>query len=416
MDSNIEEQSKKRDCKLHEDKQIHGIDSLPREIALDIFSRLSITSVMQSRSVCRSWQNLSLDRNLVSLHLSRVAERDPLLIFHSDFPTRKHLFFAELSGTNDDVKGIVKKIDIPFSASMPEFTVEGSCKGLLCLCDSLYKDSVYIYNPFTNDYKELPKTRQYTEERVVSGFGYYPETNQYKVIKIVYYKISNTGDQPFCRIRTANNLKSEVLVFSSGGSTWRNIGQVPYCVFRSQGAPFIHGRLHWMALGVYNNVRGLIIISFDLADEKFDEVPRPDFSSPFDCTNYELVSLKGCLSAVAYEYGLYKDMEIWLMKEYNVKESWIKVFKIGGKIPESPSTNLQKPSEIWRNHSIRALVTVLCVLSNGEILIEYKVGRLALYNAITGRYKDLNFKGMPSIFETFVHLGSLNQIDLPVKL
>lgn len=408
MDFNIEEQSEKTDGNLQENRQIYGIDILPREIALYIFSRLSITSIMQSRFVCRSWQNLSLDRNLVSLHLSRVAERDPLLIFRCDFPIGKKLCFAELTGTSDDLKGIVKKIDLPFSASMPEFTVEGSCKGLLCLCDSLYKDSVYIYNPFTNHYKELPKTRQYKEERVVCGFGYYPETNQYKVVKIVYYEIRNTGDGPSRRIRTADNLESEVLVYNSGGNTWRNIGRVPYCVYRLQGAPFIHGRLHWMALGVYQNVRGLIIISFDLADEKFEEVPRPDFNSPFDCTNYGLVSLKGYLSAVAYEYGKYKDLEIWFMKEYNVKESWIKVFRIGGKIPESPSTNLQKPSEIWRNSSIRPLVSVLCILNNGEVLIEYKVGRLALYNPRSGRYKDINFEGMPSIFETFLNEGSLN--------
>ncbi|KAL8144778.1 hypothetical protein AgCh_003111 [Apium graveolens] len=344
MDSRIEDQS--RDRNLQEYKQIYGIDILPREIALDIFSRISITSVMQSRFVCRSWQNMTVHQNLVSLHFSRVAERDPLLIFRCDFPTRKQLSFAELSGTNDDVKGIVKKIDIPFSASMPEFTVEGSCKGLLCLCDSLYKDSVYIYNPFTNDYKELPKTRQYKEERVVCGFGYYPGTNHYKVVKIVYYKITNTGDGPFRRIRTADNLKSEVLVFSSGCNTWRNIGQVPYCVYR------LHGRLHWMALGVYQSIRGLIIISFDLADEKFEEVTRPDFISPFDCTNYGLVSLKGCLSEVAYEYGQYKDLEIWFMKEYNVKESWTRMYRIGGRIPKTPSTNVQRPSEIRRNSAI----------------------------------------------------------------
>ena len=331
-------------------KKRNGIDRLPTEIALDIFSRLSITSLMQCRFVCRSWQNLLHDRNLVSLHLSQVEERDPLLIFHSDFPIRNQLCFAEFSGADDDAQGIVKKISIPFSASMPEFTVVGSCNGLLCLCDSLYNDAIYIYNPFTNYYKELPKNRQYEDEIVLCGFGYHPETKQYKVVKIVYYWIGNIEDHRIRRIRTPLRSKSEVLVLGSGSSRWRNIGEVPYYVERRpQGALFTNGRLHWLTRGVKNNGRGLIIISFDLLDERFHEVPRPDFSNAADGRNYLLATLQGCLSAVVYKYG-HGDLEIWVMKEYNVKETWIKEFKIGANKPESPSTRLQQPK--------------LCILGN----------------------------------------------------
>ncbi|KAK1353729.1 putative F-box and associated interaction domains-containing protein [Heracleum sosnowskyi] len=418
MDFNMENPSKKRNCILQEDEQRNDITSLPTEIALDIFSRLTISSLVQSRFVCRSWQILSRDRNLASLHLLEAARHDPLLIFHSDFPIRNQLCFAEFSDTDDDAKGIVKKFNIPFSASMPEFTVVGSCNGLLCLCDSLYKDAVYIYNPFTNDYKELPKTRQYDEELVVCGFGYHPETKQYKVVKIVYYWIVSIGDYPVRRIRTPSCSRSEVLVLSLGVNTWKNVGQVPYnLVRRAHGALFTCGRIHWLTRGVYNNVRGLIIVSFDLADEKFHEVPRPDFSSPRDGRNYQLTSLKGCLSAVAYKYTtLYRDVEIWVMKEYNVKESWIKAFRIGGNIPKSPSTKLPQPLRIWRNSYNKALVRVLCILENGEILIEYEVGKLALYDVATEKFKEVTFKGLPSILRTVVHLGSLNQIDLPVNM
>ncbi|KAK1353728.1 putative F-box and associated interaction domains-containing protein [Heracleum sosnowskyi] len=416
MDFNMEKPSKKRKCKLQEDEQTNGLDSLPTEIALDIFSRLSMTSVIQSRFVCRSWQNLSHDRNLVSMHLSQVAKRDPLLMFHSDFPIRNQLCFAEFSGDDHDAKGVVKKISIPFSASMPEFTVVGSCSGLLCLRDSLFKDAICIYNPFTNYYKDLPKTRQYDDEIVLCGFGYHPETKQYKVVKIVYYLIADIQDSRVRRIRTRRRSKSEVLVLCSGNNKWRNIGQVPYYLERrSQGALFTNGRLHWLTRGVYGNVRGLIIISFDLSDEKFHEVLRPDFSSAADGHNYLLASLKGCLSAVVYKDELQRDLEIWVMKEYNVKESWIKEFKIGGNVPESPSTKLQQPLRIWRNTCIRESARVLCILRNGEILIEYKVGKLALYDVVSGRYKDITFKGMPRIFQTVVHYGSLNQIDLPVN-
>ncbi|KAL8144779.1 hypothetical protein AgCh_003112 [Apium graveolens] len=416
MDFIIEKPSKKRDCKSQENKQTNELASLPTDIALDIFSRLSITSVIQSRFVCRSWQNLSLDRNLVSMHFSQVVKRDPLLIFHSDFPIRNQLSFAEFCGADNDTKGVVKKISIPFSASMSEFTIVGSCNGLLCLCDSLFNDAIYIYNPFTNYYKELPKTMQFDEEIVMCGFGYHPETKQYKVVKIVYYWITNINHRGICRIRTPRTSKSEVFVLGSQDNKWKNIGQVSYYIERrSKVALFTNGRLHWLTRGVSNSVRGLIIISFDLADEKFKEVPRPEFSCAADGRKYFLASLKGCLCAVVYKYGLSRDLEIWIMKEYNVKESWVKEFKIGGNVPESPSPKLQAPLRIWRNTYNREFVRVLCILENGEILIEYKVGNLALYDVASGRYKDIKFKGMPSIFQTIVHFGSLNEIDLPAK-
>ncbi|XP_074365502.1 F-box protein At3g07870-like isoform X1 [Apium graveolens] len=416
MEFNMEKPSKKRDCKLLEEKQTNGIESFPTELALDIFSRLSITSLMQSRFACRSWQNLSLDRNLVSLHFSQVVKHDPLLIFHSDFPIRNQLCFAELSGTNDGVNAVVKKIKIPFSAFMPEFIVVGSCNGLLCLRDSLYKDSVFIYNPFTNEYKELPKTMQHQDETVLYGLGYHQETKRYKVVKIVYYWTAGIDDHRARMIRTPRTSKSQVFVLGSGYYTWRNIGKVPYYFDRpSPGGLFTNGRLHWQTRGVSKSACGLIIISFDLTDEKFKEVPRPDFSSADDGCKYLLASLRGCLCAVVYKYGLSRDLDIWIMKEYNVKESWIKEFKIQGNVPESPSTKVLQLSRIWRNTCYRESVRVLCILCNGEILLEYKEGKLALYNPASGRYKDITFKGMPSIFHSIVHFGSLNQIDLPAK-
>lgn len=64
----------------------------------------------------------------------------------------------------------------------------------------------------------------------------------------------------------------------------------------------------------------------------------------------------------------------------------------------------------------RELIRVLCILGNDEILIEYKAGRLASYNLMSGRYKDITLKGMPGKFQTVLHFGSLNQIDLPVNM
>lgn len=417
MDLKLEKPIKGK-CKAEEDNRRIGLDRLPHEVALDIFLRLPVISVLQSRFVCRYWHNLLLDQNLATLHLSQVVNRNPLLIFHSDYPIRNELCFAELPAgdDNDYQKGTVKKISTPFSALMPDFTVEGSCNGLLCLSDTLYKDALYIYNPLTRDYKELPKTRQYEEETVVYGFGYHPGAKEYKVVKIVHHSIVNFADQYVRRMIIRGTSKSEVLVFTLGGNAWRNVGLAPYRLERrSHEALFTNGRLHWLHFGVYENVRGLIIISFDLAEEKFYEVPRPNLI-PIDGRNYHLSILRGCLSAVVYGHGLRRDLEIWVMKEYNVKESWIKEFKFRSFVPESPSRKLSWPVRTLRNNSRYETLRVLCTLEDGGILIEYKTGRLVVYDPENGKYKEMIFEGMPGMFQTVVHIGSLNRIDLPIQI
>ncbi|KAF7847334.1 hypothetical protein BT93_L3076 [Corymbia citriodora subsp. variegata] len=70
---------------------------------------------------------------------------------------------------------------------MGEFDVVGSCNGLLCLADLLFREPLSMYNPFTGDYRELPRLRQYADQTVVYGFGFHPATQEYKVTKIASY-------------------------------------------------------------------------------------------------------------------------------------------------------------------------------------------------------------------------------------
>lgn len=83
----------------------------------------------------------------------------------------------------------MRKINTPFCTSLPDqFNVLGSCNGLLCLSDVLHNDPLYIYNPFTGKHKEVPKSRQFQEQKIVAGFGFHPITSEYKVVKMVYYR------------------------------------------------------------------------------------------------------------------------------------------------------------------------------------------------------------------------------------
>ncbi|KAL5861796.1 hypothetical protein ACOSQ4_003092 [Xanthoceras sorbifolium] len=400
-------------------QQTTGMEILPREIVLDILSRLPITSLVQFKFVCRGWRALAEDPVLANLQLFTKAEdQNPCLILHCDFPIRNELYFIDFSaqetgccsGENSEKKK-VKKFHTPFQDRMPEFDVVGSCNGLLCLSDSLYNDAIYIYNPFTRDYLELPKSLQYPDQEVVFGFGFHPRTKDYKVIKIVYYRktCGSTSSSSNQRARRVIYPRSDVQIYTLGSPAWRSLGKVSYQFVRRPAEALVNGRLHWVTRPRrYSPARR--IVSLDIADEQLREVPKPDCGGLNRC-NFHLAVLRGCISAAVY--GNYGKLEIWVMKEYDVKESWVKEFNIGAYIPKGIKLNLDRPFKIWKNAVNGRVVRVLCVLDNGEILLEHKSRVLVSFDPKNGKFKDLTFKGMPNWFQTIVHLGSFNWIDTP---
>ncbi|KAI3815110.1 hypothetical protein L1987_14766 [Smallanthus sonchifolius] len=382
-----------------------GFEVLPRDLLLDVLTRLPISSLIQFRFVSRSCYALSHDPELPRLYHPVAARADPILVFHCDYPIRNQLYFVRYDGDHGGDK-VVRKISTPFCGSMPEFNVVGSCNGLMCLSDSLYGEPVYVFNPFTRNHLELPKCRQFQDQEVVFGFGFHPVTNEYKVVRIVYYRTNHR--------LTRNNRsypRSEVHVLTIGepnssSNSWRCLGKVPYQLDRqAKEVVVVNGRLHWVSRpGRLGGLPGRTIVSFDLKDEQFKLV-----SKPVNRSNYHLAVINDCLAAaVSCGYG---KLEIWVMKEYDVKESWTKLFNIHGAYLAKVVSHDYR---IWRKAVHGKPVRVLCVLKNGEVLMEYRGGNLVKYDPKWKEFKDVGFHGMPELFQTTVHVGSLNWTHTPI--
>ncbi|KAG6604900.1 F-box protein, partial [Cucurbita argyrosperma subsp. argyrosperma] len=385
--------------KLNHQEQTHQMDDLPHDVLLSILSRLPISSLIQFRYVCRSWRLLAQHPQVLDLHNSVDDHHNfRCLIFHCDYPIRNQLYFVDLPDFRDE-KLSVKRIFTPFSATMSEYDVVGSCHGFLCLSDSLYNDKLFIYNPFTRDYLELPKTKEFSNPDVVCGVGFHPQTKQFKVLTIVYAR-------GFRRIQRRFS-HSEVQIFTLGSSNWRSIGKLYHHLAQGQPQAVVNGRLHWVSLPPRHHL-GRAIVSFDLETEQFIDIPKPDLGS-LSRNNYHLVILNGCLSAAVY--CTYGKMEIWVMKEYGVKESWVKSFNIGTYMPKALKQEAEIPFKVSKIVLRGRIVRVLCILKSGEILLEYRNRALVLFHPNTGKFKDVAFEGMPHWFQTVVHFGSLNRID-----
>ncbi|GMI70859.1 F-Box Protein92 [Hibiscus trionum] len=380
------------------------MDRLPREVVVNILSRLPFTSLLSSKLVYRAWRTLIHDPFLISKHLDEAAGNDPSFILESNWhiPNQRHFidFFDHSEG-----QVISKKLPAINSPTTPMYLID-SCNGLLCMHDA--SRTVFICNPFTGLYIQPPKPVKFPT--LVGGlwFGFQQTTKQYKVIQIVFRRQLRRVNSS--TISTSiSSTQSEVQILTLGNPSWRNLGTIPYRFIHSKSKTLVHGRFHWLTKP-NKNTTATLLISFDLETEQFHEVPRPDCCCGSDKCFRQLMVVRGCLSTIAFHGDYGERLEIWVMREYGVKESWIKEISIGAYC--LPPTLLQQ--EILHSHTNlrpNLFVRFLCVLKNGEILLEYKSKALIVYDPRYGTSREFTFPEMPNHFKIVVHVGSLNWLQ-----
>ncbi|KAB2015381.1 hypothetical protein ES319_D08G021100v1 [Gossypium barbadense] len=225
----------------------------------------------------------------------------------------------------------------------------GSCNGLLALKNN--NKRIFLWNPSTRKSQVLPSTEIGRAGLTFYGFGYDPISDEYNVVRMLNKRFGFL----------ANNA------------------------------------MHWMAfkspqLGKEN------LAGFDLASEEFRSVEFPDFclDEPFW---FGIGTMGGylCLSAVHGELG---DIvaDVWIMKEYGVKESWSKLIS-------------------WNQpHYIPSVVVPLAFSKNGKKVL-FNIGyqwfsfderdRFVWYDVGSERVENVEIKGLPSSFDVHLYVESL---------
>ncbi|KAF9596852.1 hypothetical protein IFM89_013900 [Coptis chinensis] len=291
--------------------------SFPEEIIIEILARLPVKSLLQCKCLCKYLLKLITSPYFVQLQLDRANENNSRIILAT--VSNKHYSLSSLDYYNQTSSSMANR----YKLSLPcELLIVGSCNGLVCLSD--YKTIVVICNPATLDYISVPfdlikKRPAYCNQWFGIGFGHDPHSDKYKVVRVdMYFSSANTGDPGDCDLH----------VYTLGTKQWRRI-EIPCHLAQSFSIPYLNGALHWLRLTDQSRwdhnpqiTDDKSIMAFDIRSEKFEEVPK--FSSHRQ-TNERLGVLQGCLSCTKY-YGEYAD--IWLMKQYGVKESWTKLLSI----------------------------------------------------------------------------------------
>ncbi|KAI3508670.1 hypothetical protein L1887_23679 [Cichorium endivia] len=207
------------------------------------------------------------------------------------------------------------ELDCPFLNPRTSIKILGSCNGLVCLIDGT-RDMI-IYNPSTRRHFkpfQSPQQLLLSSNRVefVYGFGCGSNPNDMRVVRFP---------------RFARDSEYNIKVRDKIASSW-TCGPIVSCYdFIDTVGTFLNGFLHWLAYrtGNGNDDEHRLVASFNVSKETFTDLPLPPQDSSLPC--YVLGVLQGCLCALCDDIG-YTDVEVWLMKEYGVVNSWSKLVKI----------------------------------------------------------------------------------------
>ncbi|KAH7862976.1 hypothetical protein Vadar_011744 [Vaccinium darrowii] len=367
-------------------------DYLPREVLINILTRLPAKSLLKFRCVCKSWLSLISSPDFTSAHLHLTTKPALLLFRHFSLsPKCKELF--SLRSDDADFTSLGDLNCPSKTRSGCFFRVVGCCNGVICLSDDCfsYTYTIILWNPAIRRYLTLPRPNlcfdDYGPYMFSLGFGFDPKTNDHKIIRIVYQEEAG-------RVKVwAAPPKVEVYALSTG--LWKTLKGAKigfHMVEFFWSSVFANGRVHWM---VYNGGKSIgycnVVLVFDMGSEVFKEVKLPEKlvgECPLDLA---VVAYRDSISVFQYDNrGPYscKGFTVWVMKQYGVEESWSKLF--------TGSLN-------------GGVSTVLGFRSSGEVVVEKWDGKLV--SCQPGRIKKMGIRGGKESFYLGTYTESLILLD-----
>ncbi|CAA3030594.1 F-box kelch-repeat At3g23880-like [Olea europaea subsp. europaea] len=240
---------------------------IPRDVIIEILSRLPVKSLLRFKCVCKSWRSIITGHSFIYEHLNMAlvdCKRARLLIMHIDPHTRATVFSLF---TNEQLKA-PKNLRF-HTKPQGHFRIMGPCHGLFCLYD--YYENFFLWNPATREIKDMPKTpirlsREFVHKpnNALYGFGFDLKTRDYKVVKMLWsdYK-DGVGEY-------------RVYVYTLSTNSWRKIDVAlltrVYYSFSYYNSAYVNGTYYWWAR--------LFIVCFDISNEQLWMIRLPKLIFP----------------------------------------------------------------------------------------------------------------------------------------
>ncbi|KAH6805433.1 hypothetical protein C2S51_030264 [Perilla frutescens var. frutescens] len=350
---------------------------LPAEIIQDILLRLPVKSLLKSKCVSKSWLSLISSPQFIKTHLKLSAENADFanhgIIFTITDP-RFRLRHCSVTSLMSKPRTVASNVDYPKKNPYRAVWVVGSCNGIICI--AIDEKDIFLWNPSTRKTKELPPAG--VEMRpgfyYLWGFGYSESDDDYKVVGL------------FCLYGNGGLQESIVKIYSLRANSWKRIDDFSCGVPFDDTGKFANGKMHFASTPEMDFESRWNIVSLDLKSEGYDILEQPNYGEA--CSNSTLGLLGGCLSVLC-EYQS-RRVDLWVLKEYGVKESWTRVVSI---------PYLHDPGHA-------SYLNPLLIMPNGDVLLVFKT-RLVVYSPKDNTLRRPRISNAHNFLEADIYFESL---------
>ncbi|CAI9088013.1 OLC1v1022240C1 [Oldenlandia corymbosa var. corymbosa] len=334
-------------------------NNLPEDLLTEVLLRFPANSLWELRRVSKSWQSLIDSDDFIKSHLIRSSPPVKLLFDGKSASleqgTQACCYATAEFDLPSKIESTLEKIDIPFhrvlfaknkGKEITELRFQGSYNGLICMSYQVeLKLEALLWNPCINQYFILPNSpvslsHYYDPEEVrmdyrhhihiCYGFGYDETRDDYKVVRIVQFrrnKVMNDYDNS-----TRSLVQKEAKIYSLKSNSWKSVSPddlFPHPVMfeHYEITTLANYALHWV---VRSDDGRNAIAALDLRSDKYHLVPWPqsddddDFNLKRTC--WALGVVDGCFSFTCAPKSILRSgFDLWIMKDYGVRDSWTKL-------------------------------------------------------------------------------------------
>ncbi|KNA15761.1 hypothetical protein SOVF_095260 [Spinacia oleracea] len=328
---------------MDDSRQTLAVDCLYNTVMEEILPRLQVKSLIRFKSVCKDWlftiSKGSFAKSQIKLC---IPSHQIIVLTTSPIESIKQLNSFYLLNRDDEPSDHLKQLmnldDDDFHNNVLDLLIVGTCKGLVCLYFRGKCGFCRIWNPATNQYRDIVNPDDHQGWGVQShGFGYVSSTDDYKIVS------------------WSTSIKDSIkrlYVFSLKAGNWKSVSslfkmRMPDGIEKSV---LVDESVFWIVRKgeFWCNVQH--ILCFDLGTEKFKEIPWMDSMNARYDTTIKLSAINGYLSFICPCRSITKDVDVWMLKQSGNCDSMEKLFSL----------------------SLSRGMSLITIFENGKCLVRYE--------------------------------------------